>query len=116
MDSRLSLLKAALGVSVAPGLLAWGQGGGGGRPLIASTGSRIRSIETSRRGPVSIVRVRTDRGQEGYGQISTYDAVGPEASRTRAESDRRQGPHPRCARLGRPCQPQVAGESAAPSQ
>lgn len=38
-----------------------------------STG-RIRSIETFTDGPVSIVRVRTKAGAEGYGQIAPYNA------------------------------------------
>jgi len=37
-------------------------------------GLKIKSIETFTRGNVSIVRLRTDDGAEGYGQISTYDA------------------------------------------
>lgn len=75
MDSRRDFLKAALGVSVAPGLLARGRSGdNGGRPVVASTGSKIESIETFTNGPVSVVRVRTDSGQQGWGQISTFDA------------------------------------------
>lgn len=34
----------------------------------------LQSIETFTRGPVSIVRVRTDGGVEGYGQVSPYNA------------------------------------------
>jgi L-alanine-DL-glutamate epimerase-like enolase superfamily enzyme len=37
-------------------------------------GLKIKSIETFTHGNVSIVRLRTDDGAEGYGQISTYDA------------------------------------------
>jgi len=37
-------------------------------------GQKIKSIETFTSGNVSIVRLRTDDGAEGYGQISTYDA------------------------------------------
>ncbi len=37
-------------------------------------GLKIKSIETFTRGNVSIVRLRTEDGSEGYGQISTYDA------------------------------------------
>jgi len=37
-------------------------------------GLKIKSIETFTRGNVSIVRLRTDDGAEGCGQISTYDA------------------------------------------
>jgi len=37
-------------------------------------GQKIKSIETFTSGNVSIVRLRTDDGGEGYGQISTYDA------------------------------------------
>jgi len=35
---------------------------------------RIRSIETFTDGPVTIVRVRTKAGAEGYGQIAPYNA------------------------------------------
>lgn len=35
---------------------------------------KIRSIETFTRGHVSVVRVRTDDGAEGYGQIAPYHA------------------------------------------
>ncbi len=38
------------------------------------TGSKIKSIETFTSGNVSIVRLCTNDGAEGYGQISTYDA------------------------------------------
>jgi L-alanine-DL-glutamate epimerase-like enolase superfamily enzyme len=37
-------------------------------------GLKIKSIETFTRGNVSMVRLRTNDGAEGYGQISTYDA------------------------------------------
>ena len=37
-------------------------------------GLKIKGIETFTRGNVSIVRLFTDDGLEGYGQISTYDA------------------------------------------
>lgn len=37
-------------------------------------GQKIKSIETFTSGNVSIVRLRTEDGTEGYGQISTYDA------------------------------------------
>ena len=43
--------------------------------LGAKTGTKIRSIETfTRDGNLSVVRIRTDDGAEGYGQISTFDA------------------------------------------
>ena len=38
------------------------------------TGLKIKSVETFTDGYASIVRIRTDNGAEGYGQISTYDA------------------------------------------
>jgi len=38
------------------------------------TGTKIKSIETFTHGNVSIARIRTDDGAEGYGQLSTYDA------------------------------------------
>ena len=40
----------------------------------SETGLKIKSIETFTDGYTSIVRIRTDDGAEGYGQISTYDA------------------------------------------
>ncbi len=43
--------------------------------LREKTGLAISSIETFTRGAtLSVVRLRTDDGSEGYGQISTYDA------------------------------------------
>jgi len=43
--------------------------------LRRKTGAKIQSIETFTRGTnLSVVRVRTDDGSEGYGQISTFDA------------------------------------------
>lgn len=79
IEQRRSFLKTALGVSVSPALLKQSPATGGEpairRPAIASTGSRIRSIETFTREPLSIVRVRTDSGQEGYGQIAPYNAA-----------------------------------------
>ena len=43
--------------------------------LRQKTGLKIRSIESFTRGAtLSIVRLRTDDGSEGWGQISTYDA------------------------------------------
>lgn len=46
-----------------------------GHPVIGiKKGQKIKSIETFTRGNVSIVRLRTEDGTEGYGQISTYDA------------------------------------------
>lgn len=38
------------------------------------TGLKIQSVETFTKGNVSMVRIRTDDGADGYGQISTYDA------------------------------------------
>ena len=38
------------------------------------TGLKIQSVETFTSGNVSVVRIATDDGAEGYGQISTYDA------------------------------------------
>ena len=46
----------------------------GHRVIGMKRGLKIKSIETFTRGSVSIVRLRTDDGAEGYGQISTYDA------------------------------------------
>jgi len=44
------------------------------RAVLKPTGQKIKSVETFTSGNVSIVRIRTDAGAEGYGQISTYDA------------------------------------------
>jgi L-alanine-DL-glutamate epimerase-like enolase superfamily enzyme len=76
IEQRRSFLKTALGVSIAPALLGQDRLSGESantRP-IASTGSKIKSIETFTSGPLCIVRVRTDSGQEGYGQIAPYNA------------------------------------------
>jgi L-alanine-DL-glutamate epimerase-like enolase superfamily enzyme len=77
--NRRTFLQTALGASLAP--LAWAGSRtsraaepAAARPSIASTGSKIRSIETFTNGALSIVRVRTDSGQEGYGQIAPFNA------------------------------------------
>jgi L-alanine-DL-glutamate epimerase-like enolase superfamily enzyme len=44
------------------------------KALAAQTGLKIKSLETFTQGHVSIVRIRTTDGSEGFGQISTYDA------------------------------------------
>ena len=41
---------------------------------LKKTGLKIQSVETFTSGNVSVVRIATDDGAEGYGQISTYDA------------------------------------------
>lgn len=41
---------------------------------LPKTGVKIKSIETFTRGDVSIVRLTTDDGSQGYGQISICDA------------------------------------------
>ncbi len=41
---------------------------------IIDEGSKIRSIESFTKGPLSVVKVTTDDGKAGWGQISTYDA------------------------------------------
>jgi L-alanine-DL-glutamate epimerase-like enolase superfamily enzyme len=79
MQPRRDFLKLALGVSAAPMLLAQGRTGNGAeragtRLPIKSAGSKIKSIETFTSGSLSIVRVRTDSGQEGYGQIAPFNA------------------------------------------
>ena len=77
MEDRRNFLKTAIGVSLAPALWTQNRVSGepaGGRKAIASTGSRIKSIETFTSGSLSIVRVRTDSGQEGYGQIAPFNA------------------------------------------
>jgi L-alanine-DL-glutamate epimerase-like enolase superfamily enzyme len=75
MQERREFLKMALGVSAAPALLAQARAEANGARLpIPSTGSKIKSIETFTSGSLSIVQVRTDSGQEGYGQIAPYNA------------------------------------------
>lgn len=45
------------------------------KALLQKTGLKIRSLETFTRGSnLGFVRVRTDDGSEGYGQLSPYDA------------------------------------------
>jgi L-alanine-DL-glutamate epimerase-like enolase superfamily enzyme len=76
---RRTFLKSAVGASLAS--FAWSgskisrasESAGARRPIV-STGSKIKSIETFTRGSLSIVRVRTDSGQEGYGQIAPFNA------------------------------------------
>ena len=95
MQPRRDFLKMAVGACAAPALLARGEGilplrvagilpairgrdaldtTAGTRLPIKSTGSKIKSIETFTSGSLSIVRVRTDSGQEGYGQIAPFNA------------------------------------------
>lgn len=79
LQPRREFLKMALGASAAPALLATdrlatGVERAGTRLPIPSTGSKIKSIETFTSGSLSLVRVRTDSGQEGYGQIAPYNA------------------------------------------
>ena len=78
IEKRRDFLRMALGVSAAPAILsnrrADGSEQSGVRRPIVSTGSRIKSIETFTSGALSIVRVRTDSGQEGYGQIAPFKA------------------------------------------
>ena len=44
------------------------------KPKGGMGGPRIKSIETFTRGPLSVVRVRTEDGKEGYGQIAPFHA------------------------------------------
>jgi len=79
MQERRDFLKMALGVSAVPMLAARGRTSNGAeragtRLPIPSTGSKIKSIETFTSGSLSLVRVRTDSGQEGYGQIAPFNA------------------------------------------
>ena len=79
MQPRRDFLKMALGVSATPALMAQSRTNPDGararrRLPIKSTGSKIKSIETFTSGSVSIVRVRTNSGQEGYGQIAPFNA------------------------------------------
>jgi len=88
MQPRRDFLKMALGVSAVPALGTPRRGQdardtqvrdalatqAGGRLPIRSTGSKIKSIETFTSGSLSLVRVRTDSGQEGYGQIAPFNA------------------------------------------
>jgi L-alanine-DL-glutamate epimerase-like enolase superfamily enzyme len=46
----------------------------GEKPKDKMEARRIKSIETFARGPLSIVRVRTEDGAEGYGQIAPFNA------------------------------------------
>jgi len=43
-------------------------------PKLKPTGTKIKSVETFTSGNISICRVRTDYGAEGYGQLSPFDA------------------------------------------
>ena len=44
------------------------------KAALKKSGQRIMSVETFTKGHVSFVRIRTNDGGEGWGQISTYDA------------------------------------------
>jgi L-alanine-DL-glutamate epimerase-like enolase superfamily enzyme len=79
MQRRREFLKMAVGACAAPALLAQSRtptaaGRAGARLPIQSMGSKIKSIETFTRGSLSIVRVRTDSGREGCGQIAPFNA------------------------------------------
>jgi L-alanine-DL-glutamate epimerase-like enolase superfamily enzyme len=79
MQPRREFLKMALGASAAPAFIASSRPATaaaqtGTRLPVPSTGSKIKSIETFTAGALSLVRVRTDSGQEGYGQIAPYSA------------------------------------------
>jgi len=82
-NSRRDFLKAVAVLGAASGQLikaekSQAQGRSrlksGHKVIGIKRGLKIKSIETFTRGNVSIVRLRTDDGAEGYGQISTYDA------------------------------------------
>lgn len=46
-----------------------------GRLPMLDRGLRIRSIETYTRGAIGLVRVRTDDGREGWGQVAPYETA-----------------------------------------
>lgn len=68
-STQLTTLRKAFAAEKAPAKLKIGL-----QPAPAPTGLKIKSIETFTKGYVSIVRIKTDDGSVGYGQISTYDA------------------------------------------
>jgi len=65
-SSQLTKLPRAF---AAPGSLKSGH-----KISLAPTGLKIKSIESFTKGYVSIVKITTDDGSTGFGQISTYDA------------------------------------------
>jgi len=76
----LSLLGATVPVTMKQGRVAASEAAtrqnnpDGDKAKDRTTGLRIESVETFTRGPVSIVRVRTEDGAEGYGQIAPFNA------------------------------------------
>jgi L-alanine-DL-glutamate epimerase-like enolase superfamily enzyme len=63
------LTKLPRAFAAAPGSLKSGQ-----KITLPATGLKIKSIESFTKGHVSIVKITTDDGSTGFGQISTYDA------------------------------------------
>ena len=76
-NSRRDFLKVAAGLGITASHFAT-LGKAAGTQVVSrdnnKSGKKIQSIETFTRDPVSIVRVRTEDGAEGYGQISPYNA------------------------------------------
>ena len=76
----LSLLGATVPVTMKQGRVAASEAAtrqtnaDGEKPKDKTEARRIKSIETFARGPLSIVRVRTEDGAEGYGQIAPFNA------------------------------------------
>jgi len=66
-SSQLTKLPKAF--AAPPNTLKSGQ-----KITLPATGLKIKTIESFTQGYVSIVRITTDDGATGYGQISTYDA------------------------------------------
>lgn len=74
-NNRRSFLKAVGAAGMASGHLLSSQKVFGAERKTQKTGnSKIQSIESFTSGSLSIVRVRTDDGAEGYGQIAPFNA------------------------------------------
>jgi L-alanine-DL-glutamate epimerase-like enolase superfamily enzyme len=83
-NSRRSFLKSTLALGITSGSLlkveetSFAKDKGSDKKMNQMfnkpTGEKIQSIESFTRGNVSIIRVRTDAGAEGYGQIAPFNA------------------------------------------
>ncbi|HLB75017.1 MAG TPA: hypothetical protein VJJ98_13440 [Sedimentisphaerales bacterium] len=99
------------------------------KAALEKSSRRIESVETFTNGNVSFVRIRTNDGAEGWGQISTFDAdisamimhrraasrvlhreyaLGRGLVPSCSRSERRRGSHPGRPRLGGRHKPEMA--------
>ncbi|MCJ7674889.1 MAG: hypothetical protein MUO33_07025, partial [Sedimentisphaerales bacterium] len=72
--SRREFLKAVAAVTAMSSQLKDLQTASHAQQALKKSIGKIKTIETFTQGPVSIVRVRTDSGAEGCGQIAPFNA------------------------------------------